>query len=572
MEARRLLYPKDNKAITAVVVTLLLAGVVLLSWFWKSKGGEWDLTNVERPWQDGVSIHSHIREHISPDANGLQAGGNRLPDEVDDGGVKWAAGAMDGAFGHHGGGGNEQTRAKLLHRALKVVVEDASSEKMKKLYEQLLQEGVLDFIDPLLELIAERQDLDAERLEELAVWIAKNAPDREPVKFAIAVLGIAQGSDNSTLLLTLGRHEEFTLYSAVALSNTAGAGAEKMLFELAQHVDGWGRISIVERLADTTDPQIKSWMLREGYRNSIMYEYLAYTCAVAGGLRAELEKNTVDPEVLNGAADIIQALVTGGPAENMDDYADGAVVSQRFLHHLGKEPRGIGELIGVDYIQRFLDEEEADWTARESRGWTQELRNELGKRAAEIKTLPYWNEVVSAGLASDDRAVFGEADIAARAIGLDTWDHHFGRLKSGKDDGWYYVMQTDDETRIDRVIALAVQTLPLDAIASGPAEEMGLGLEWSSHSHLDFVLQDLRRFPGKGWELIRTGVSSPVIRNRHMALRALSPWGRTNWPDGAERLLRDALPEEPDGDVRAEIETLLAGREIEEPQWNLSDE
>ncbi len=572
MEARTLLFPKGNKAITAVVVTFFLAGVVLLSWFWKSKGGEWDLTNVERPWQDGVSIYSHISEHISPDANGLQEGGSRLPDEVDDGGIKWAAGAMDGAFGHHGGGGTEKTRAKLLHRALKVVLEDASSGKVKKLYGQLLQEGVLDFIDPLLVHIVERHDLDAERLEELAVWLAKNAPDREPVKFAIAILGITQGSDNSALLLTLGRHEEFTLYSAVALSNTAGAGAEKMLFELGQHVDGWGRISIVERLADTTDPEIKSWMLREGYRNSIMYEYLAYTCAVAGGLRAELEKKTVDPEILDGAADIIQALVTGGPAENMDDYADGAVVSERFVYHLGEEPRGIGQLIGVDYIQRFLDEKEADWTARESRGWTQELRNALGKRVAEIKALPHWNEVVGAGLASEDRTVFGEADIAAKAIGLDTWDHHFRRLESGIDDGWYYVMQTDDANRIDRVITLAEQTLPLDEIATGPAEEIGLGLEWANHSHLDFVLQDLRRFPGKGWQLIRTGVGSPVIRNRHMALRALSPWGIANWPEGAEKLLRVSLAEEPDEEVRREIETLLAGNEIEEPQIHFDAE
>ena len=53
-------------------------------------------------------------------------------------------------------------------------------------WSQLPQEGVLDFIYPLLELIVERQDLDAERLEQLAVWIAQNAPEREPVKIAIA--------------------------------------------------------------------------------------------------------------------------------------------------------------------------------------------------------------------------------------------------------------------------------------------------------------------------------------------------------------------------------------------------
>jgi hypothetical protein len=479
---------------------------------------------------------------------------------------------MDGAFGHHGGGGSEKSRAKMLHRALKVVLEDASSVKLKKLYEQLLQEGILDFIDPLLERIIEKQDLDAQRLEELALWIAKNAPDREPVKFAIAVLGVIPGSDHSELLLTLGRHEEFTLYAAVALSNTPGDGAEKKLFELVQHVDGWGRIQIVERLAETNDAQIKSWMLREGYKNSIMYEYLAYTCAVAGGLRAELEKDNVDAAILGVAADIIQALITGGPAEDMDDYADGAVVVDRFLHHLGDQPKEISYLVAVNYVGRFLDEEKADWTARAKRGWTPELRERLSARASAIKALPHWKAVIREGLASEDRVVFYRAEQAAKAIGIDTWDHQFARLEGGKDDGWYFVMQTDDPARIDRVIALAEKTLPLDEIASGPADEMGLGPEWANHSHLDFVLQDLRRFPGKGWTLIRAGARSPVVRNRHMALRALSPWGMEQWPPDAKALLESTLKDEPDEDVRKEIETLLAGKEIEEPQLHVGDE
>ncbi len=176
------------------------------------------------------------------------------------------------------------------------------------------------------------------------------------------------------------------------------------------------------------------------------------------------------------------------------------------------------------------------------------------------------------GLASKDRVVFSNADQAAKSLGIDTWDHQFARLESGIDDGWYFVMQTDDPARIDRVVALAEKTLPLDKIASGPAEEMGLGLEWANHSHLDFVLQDLRRFAGKGWPLIRTGVRSPVIRNRHMALKALSPWGMDKWPPDAKNLLEKAQKEEPDEDVRGEIETLLAGKEIEEPQLHMGEE
>src|SRR5207248_2725531 len=112
---------------------------------------------------------------------------------------------------------------------------------------------------------------------------------------------------------TLGRHEEFTLFCAVGLANACDDG-ETQLWELAKHVDGWGRIHLVERLSKTENPEIKDWLLREGYKNSVMYEYLAYPCAVGGGLLAALEADEVDDDLLLSAAEIIQALITGGPA------------------------------------------------------------------------------------------------------------------------------------------------------------------------------------------------------------------------------------------------------------------
>ena len=111
-------------------------------------------------------------------------------------------------------------------------------------------------------------------------------------------------------------------------------------------------------------------------------------------------------------------------------------------------------------------------------------------------------------------------------------------------------MQTDDAERIGQVVDLAEATLPLDEIASGPAEESGMGPEWEAHSALDFLLQDLGRFPGLGWKLIRSGLQSPVIRNRWMAIRALASWDRQDWPDETEQLLAAAVAAEPDAEVR----------------------
>jgi hypothetical protein len=57
-------------------------------------------------------------------------------------------------------------------------------------------------------------------LYELAYSLVSESPDREPVKFGIAILGLYRKSSNEELFQTLGWHEEFTLFCAVALANS----------------------------------------------------------------------------------------------------------------------------------------------------------------------------------------------------------------------------------------------------------------------------------------------------------------------------------------------------------------
>ena len=108
--------------------------------------------------------------------------------------------------------------------------------------------------------------------------LATESPDREPVKFGIALLGLFGQQNDEELLQTLGLHDEFSYSCAVALANSA-QDRDGALWALAQHTHGWGRIHVVERLADTTNAEIKDWLIRDGFRNSIMYEYLACICA-----------------------------------------------------------------------------------------------------------------------------------------------------------------------------------------------------------------------------------------------------------------------------------------------------
>lgn len=536
-----------------------------MGWFWnRSKKGSWEPGSRTPPWGNKPSIYAHISHHLRPDTKGLSDDGERLPDEKPDDQIRFAPGMMDGVLG--GSGADASQKVTRLHRAITKELENATDASLKQFYDELLDGSALEYVDPLLEALANDRRIDRVRLHGVAGWLAKQAPDRDPVKFALAIIGLVADEGDRDLLLTLGRHDEFTLYAAVALMKLRNG--ERNLFELAQYVDGWGRIQIVQRLAETTDPQIKKWMLREGYKNSIMYEYLAYTCAVAGGLRAELSKDAVDAELIDAAGDLIQALIMGGPAEDMNDYDDGARVAELYLRQLGPGPRKLQHLLVADALLRFLDEKN-DWSARAVKGWTTELRAKLRQQCMKVKSLDHWPALIHEGLQSKDRVAFGEADQAARLLGIDPWNEHFARLQAGDDSGWYFVMQTDDPARIDRVVALAEERIPLQKVAAGPGDELGVGPAWAHHIHLDFVLQDLRRFPGKGWPLLRAGVRSPVVRNRNLALRAFSKWGKDRWPSDASDLLSIALKEEPDDSVRSALQTVLAGSVIEDPKVTL---
>ncbi|WP_146603884.1 helix-turn-helix domain-containing protein [Micromonospora deserti] len=95
----------------------------------------------------------------------------------------------------------------------------------------------------------------------------------------------------------MGALEDLTLYAVVALRRSQPDRVDAV-FDLARRVDGWDRIHAVNRLADTGDPQIKAWLLREGFRNTILDEYLAHTAATTGDLAGTLAQDTIDEALL----------------------------------------------------------------------------------------------------------------------------------------------------------------------------------------------------------------------------------------------------------------------------------
>jgi len=510
------------------------------------------------PWETGrKSIYRFLAEFETPPSQALPEAAQTLPDEEavnkrSGSQLRWAPGAMDGALGHHAGGSSDANGTEL-HIALLTAAKEPSAGNIKSLYNMLVEDSALGSIDPLLRSIRSTPDVPIGQLRALARWLATESPDRGAVKIGIALLGLLLPAEDTDTLVTLGLHEEFTLYSVVALGCTLDdSQVHAAWWSLAKRLHGWGRIHIVERLVETQDEEIRHWLLREGYKNSVMYEYLAYSCAVGGNLLGALQSGKIDDALLVGAGEIIEALINGGPAEDIYFYADGAKAVPLYLQVAERANiRDLKALIAVARIQSFATDGDADWERLAELGWTEEVRAQLVAACERFIALEYWPRVVEDSWSSRDDQNFWIAARAGEILGLEVWAKRFERQRLKLSEQWYFLMRTDDPARVQSVIDLLMDQFDLAAIATGPAEEMGLGPGNENHSALGAVLQDLGRFPGMGFPLIQAGLRSPVIRNRNLAARALKSWGVSNWPSGTREMLQQALDAEPNSDTRA---------------------
>lgn len=471
---------------------------------------------------------------------------------------------MDGVTTHHMG---QRDHEKTVNRTVDLVFAYSRQPTVKNkaaVYNHIMAEQVVSIIDPVIEALVGESSIRQERLYELARSFVVESPDREPVKFGIALLGLFRQPADKQLFQILGRHEEFTLFCAVAIANST-EDADEALWALARNVNGWGRIHAVERLARTENPEIKRWLLCEGFRNSVMYEYLAATCARGGDLLAAVSENPVEPEVLNAAGEIIQALISGGPSEGIDDYEDAQPVIEGYLQHMATSAETVADFLSVNSVRGFLEEDDSRWAARYDAGWTVESRARLRSLCDSIIGRPEWAGRVRADLASQDEAEFAQAAEAAKALGISTWDVHWRRLRENATDSgrWYPVMMLCDENRIAEVIEFAESRLDLSAIATGAGNELvGMGCGFEPHNCLQFVLQDLGRFPRRGAKLIDAGLKSPVVRNRNTAAGVLAAWSRDKWSDELGRSLQQAAECEPNEGVRKRMRQALSGETL----------
>lgn len=514
-----------------------------------------NLFRKKTPWENRKSIYMYMKDTIDKEGD-LTA--ESLPDEEEryqDSELRWAAGALDGAFGHHTSCSEEDA---MLANLIQSIARFGRMKDKIEFYNIVKKDNIISSIDHVLERIAQLQVKLTPNLNDWMEFLAFQSPDRGAVKTGIALLGAVGATKFKEQIKILGMHEEFTLYAAVALLNMSD-NPEIDLWELAKKVHGWGRIHLVERLAETKNPEIKFWILTEGYKNSVMYEYLAYIAADTGELKKALLKDKVEDDILLAASDIIQALIAEGPADGISIYQDAAQTINLYMKHtLGKRDN-LSYLLTYDSVYDYVTDMDKEWETAADNGWNETNRNEIAQTLREEIKSKTWEELVIKSANTENDIDFWVSNKAAKILNINLYHVHWKRLledplNSAK---WFDIMDSATKEHIDDVLEYAANIIPLTAISTGADELLGLGKEYNLHRIINFILQSLDKYEGKGDAILIASLKSPVISNRNMAIRALDSWSIEYITQELKDAIKNAEEKEPKADVKERMSKLL---------------
>ena len=516
-------------------------------------------------WRTDNSILKFLFSNLDNKGN-LSEAAQDLPDEKkDDEKIRFAAGLMDAMFSADDSIDSKKRVAELSKHLKKIATKgDIISEQ--EFYRLITEnEGVIGIIDEFLQVVVNNELPIEPYLFNFAKDLTTKTNKRNAVKFGIAILGLCQNKSILNDIKILGLHDEFTVYSTIAIVNLSD-NVENDLWELAQKVDGWGKIQIVDRLAspELKEP-IKDWLILEGYKNSIMYEYLAYTCATNGELHKKLENDQIEKKLFKSASDIIEALIAEhSPAEDITVYSFASQVIQDFIRHAKKHASDISDFSALHKIKDFLTELHNDIEEQKKNGWNQDIISNCLIEIVEILNSRDWKVAAYEGLKSNDNVIYWNAKKAAEILGIDLWETVWTRLEENPLDSssWYDVTHYSKPEHSDKIIDFALKHLPFDELATGAKDSNGFGENYNKHASLEYATTLLENYPKKGEKIVLTSLRNPVTRNRNMAIKVLEKWKQENWSSEIEKEIRHLLEVEPNNDTKENIERLLNGQEL----------
>lgn len=505
------------------------------------------------------SIYEHVRAHVLPGVPGLADGGAELPDDdlVAERGLRWAPGALEGAFYRYGGEA-EQPDVGALHAALVHLAERPSQRTRRRVRALFRDSEPRPAVDPLLARLRARPPARIDVVYDELRSLLLTSGRRNEVKFALAIVGAFGEERDAEVFRTLARHDEFTLYAAIALAAVVDDPDEEWR-DLLAHVTGWGRTELSELLLrDDAPEETRDALLRRGLGvgNALLL-------ASGAGLDEALAAPQVDDELLEAAREIIDALVWQlEQPESLVDWPDAGPAVESFLEHLEPRASTLDHFLSVGHLRAAVTAEDAEELERA--GFDELRRERVAARCDAILERPEWPWLARRSAESDRPEERWRGIEAGKHLGLPLRDLLVHQLERHPYDAslWYELVGGADEAQLDEALGLADRLVDLDALAVGPGLEIfAPGRVGEVSTIVDWLLQELERFPGRGERVLLAALRSPVVRNRLWALRVVSLWDAPTPPlrRAAETCRRD-----PDGEVRAAAAAVLRGESIPE--------
>ncbi|GAA2099175.1 hypothetical protein GCM10009759_30790 [Kitasatospora saccharophila] len=178
----------------------------------------------------------------------------------------------------------------------------------------------------------------ADRARHTGRWLVRHAGDRCSATVGLALLAETATADDVPLIRTVGLlSHRFGPLAAHALERLPG-GPEALRW-LADRVEGWGRVYVVEALCRLDDPAARPWLLRRAVDGDGLNGYFAGRVATVGRLHEALAEFGHDVELLDHTGRLLFVMEDcEGMGMSLRRYPHAAAVLAAHARNTGRLP------------------------------------------------------------------------------------------------------------------------------------------------------------------------------------------------------------------------------------------
>ena len=444
-----------------------------------------------------LSIYELIKSSIQSDGS-LPENFSLPQEETDE--ISWADGAMDGVFLYH------TARNEDSIEPLKNILFQISEGKFEEAHNNLNNSdfSIVSVRMPLLDwIIQEKKQINANNLYEFTISQLKSSKNKESIKFSLVVLllmGVEKDVKAMEIIKTLALSDEFTLFCLDIITRLENSNEE--IFEIVKKVKGWGRVHSISYLESTND-EIKDWLLEEGCHNEIDSAYTALTCAKKINLLELLEKENISNKKFNDISYLITALLDEGPAFGISSLEHRKILIERYLKKAKYLSSTENDYRAVMMIKEYIKDDK-------------KINNNFIKICNEIlnseKTVNNIKELMKKGYSYD----------IAKYIKIDIEPYALEYLQSNLLKNPYIIYDISKKENIEKLVLLVERRLPLEKMKGFPTDKINFINE--EFTVLDVAVRTLENFEGIGKSLIIYALNSPYVNVRYGAANTLGKW------------------------------------------------